>query len=539
MMKHAQLLDCTLRDGAYLVDKKFGDEVIHGVTAGLVKAGTDIIEIGFLQDEGFGEGKPVFLNAAEAEKYIPGERGNALFTVLADFSRYSIDNLDEYTGKSFDAVRACFFKHERFDVIDFCKEIRRKGYKVFVQPVDAMGYTDTELVEFIELVNEFEPYCFSIVDTFGSMYEEDLQRLYSIIDHNLCYTSKIGFHSHNNMQMSSALTQAFLRITFGHREVVVDSTISGMGRGAGNTPTELLAQYMVDKLGYHYDIDIFLDLIDDYINPIRSQASWGYNTHMFLAGMYSAHVNNISYLKKKNSIHSKDIRFILDRVGPKARKRYHYDLLEDTYLNYMDSDIDDSEDVESLRRELAGSNVVIIAPGRTATTEADKIAEYIKENHAKVISINYIPESNKPDYLYMNNVKRYTKYLHKADHGDVKKIFTSNLKARKDENTFIISFSRLFKCGWEYADNSAILLLRLLDAIGVRRVGIAGMDGYAMNTFKPMHYANISMELPVEGTSAVIINREISEMLKDFAATNKSGMVIDFVTTSRFSEEFS
>ena len=58
---------------------------------------------------------------------------------------------------------------------------------------------------------------------------------------------RIGFHSHNNMQLSNALSQEFVRITQGKREVVVDATLSGMGRGAGNTPTELIVQYMVDK----------------------------------------------------------------------------------------------------------------------------------------------------------------------------------------------------------------------------------------------------------------------------------------------------
>ena len=118
-MSYAQILDCTLRDGGYLVDKKFGEENIQGIINGLVNTGIDIVEIGFLQNEGFGDGKTVFLNSKEAEKYIPQEKGNSIFAAFADYSRYDIDNLDEYTGKSFSAVRACFFKHERKEVIRF------------------------------------------------------------------------------------------------------------------------------------------------------------------------------------------------------------------------------------------------------------------------------------------------------------------------------------------------------------------------------------------------------------------------------------
>lgn len=123
---HAKLLDCTLRDGAYLIDKTFGDPVIHGIINGLVAAKTDLIEIGFLQDEGIGEGKTVFRNSQDAEKFIPKECGGSLFTVLADYSRYTISNLDDYTGRSFAAVRECFFKHERNDAIDVCREIKEK-----------------------------------------------------------------------------------------------------------------------------------------------------------------------------------------------------------------------------------------------------------------------------------------------------------------------------------------------------------------------------------------------------------------------------
>lgn len=315
MKKNARILDCTLRDGAYLLDKYFGDNTIRGVISGLVDAGLDYIEIGFLQDDGFGEGKTVFLDSRQAQKYIPEKTENSQFTVLADFSRYSIENLDPFTGKSFQAVRACFFKHERMKAIPFFKRIKELGYKLFIQPVDILGYSDSELIEFLDIVNKIEPYCFSVVDTFGSMYMEDLQRIFSLIHHNLSMDSRIGFHSHNNMQMSNALSQMFLSISSGKREVIVDTTLSGMGRGAGNTPTELIAEYMNRAFYCEYNLDCILDLIDTYMDNIKTKCSWGYSTPYFIAGCYSAHVNNIAYLTQKPTIKYKDIRFILNKIG--------------------------------------------------------------------------------------------------------------------------------------------------------------------------------------------------------------------------------
>lgn len=448
-MNHAMLLDCTLRDGAYLIDKKFGRNAINGIIAGLMDSGVDLIEIGFLQNEGFGEGKTVYKNSKDAEEYVPNDKKDTLFTVLADYSRYSIDNLDDYTGKSFDAVRACFFKKERYDVIDFCKSIKAKGYKLFVQPVDILGYSDSELIEFINMINTLEPYCLSIVDTFGSMYIDDLQRVFSLIDHNLIGSCKIGFHSHNNMQMSSALSQEFVRMSFGKRKVVVDATLSGMGRGAGNTPLELIAQYMVTKYNYNYDMDAILDVIDGYMDNIRSKCAWGYDTNYFIAGTYSAHVNNIAYLKNKSSIRYKDIRYILNKIGAQPRKRYNYDLLDSTYMNYINSDIDDSEVVARLKSELGNRNILVIAPGKTATAEVDRIIEYKNKNNAIVITVNFMYDAVASDYMYFSNVKRYQYWKSDRKFDSVKKIITSNITNKPEPNELVVSFVDLVKCGWE------------------------------------------------------------------------------------------
>lgn len=535
-MNHAKLLDCTLRDGAYLVDKKFGDNAIHGIIRGLMNAKIDLIEIGFLQDDGFGEGKTVFRNAADAQRFVPKDKGNAEFTVLADYSRYSIDNLDNYTGDSIDAVRACFFKHERYDVIPFCKTIKEKGYKLFVQPVDILGYTDVELLDLIDKINEIEPYCFSIVDTFGSMYMDDLHRVYSLINHNLISTCKIGFHSHNNMQMSNALSQEFLNMNYGKREVVLDTTISGMGRGAGNTPTELVAQYMVSKLNYGYDIDALLDIIDDYMDNIRSRCAWGYSTHYFLAGSYSAHVNNIAYLKQKNSIRSKDIRYILNKIGAKACKRYDYDLLENTYYEYLQSDIDDSVAMQQLKEQLTGKNVLLLAPGSSIRTEADKIVAYKKDRETIVISVNFIPDIIDTDYIYMSNIKRYNYWKNSPLLKGVRKICTSNVADDISRDEIIVSFTRLVKCGWEHMDNSMILILRLLDELDVNSIAIAGMDGYEYQSETHKNYASQELERYNEYDNPLLLNQEIKEMLIDYMDTRRSSCPVRFITKSRFEE---
>lgn len=534
-MNHVSILDCTLRDGAYLIDKRFGNDTIKGIIEGLLKTQIDYIEMGFFQDDGFGDGKTVFKNSEDAKRFIPEYKRGCEFTVLADYSRYTLENLDEHDEAGVDAIRECFFKHERYEALNASRIIKEKGYKLFIQPVDILGYTDKELLDFLEIVNEIEPFCLSIVDTFGSMYQEDLRRVFELIDHNLGANVRVGFHSHNNMQLSNALSQEFARMTMGKRCAIIDGTISGMGRGAGNTPTELIVQYMVDKYNAPYDMDALLDTIDAYMDNIRYRCFWGYSTEYFVAGAYGAHVNNISYLSKKNSIQSKDIRYILNKIGKEARKRYDYDLLEKTYLEMVNSKLDDVENKRVLKKSLENRTILVVAPGNTVETYFDDINHFILTKDPIVITINFLHKDIKSDFLYMSNRRRYQALKDTEGFSEVKKIFTSNFSEDEcDDNTIMVSFKDLIKCGWESIDNSMLMLLRLLSDIEAENVVLAGFDGYETDSQK-RNYLSDSMEIVSVGRKATEINKEIAEMLEDFNNTKRSpNMSIKFLTPSRF-----
>lgn len=533
-MKRANLLDCTLRDGGYLVDAQFGDTVITGIIKGLTESGIEVIECGFLKDEPHEEGSTIFNNAAQIRDYLPKDRRQASYVCLADYSRYTISNLDAYDGTSIDGVRACFFKHERYEVIEFCQEIVKKGYKLYVQPVDVLGYTDAELIELIELINPLEPYAFSIVDTFGSMYKEDLQRVFYLIHHNLTSSSSIGFHSHNNLQMSYALSQEFIEMTQGLRNVTVDATMCGMGRGAGNTNTELMMQYLNRKYNNGYEIDIVLDLIDNYIDGIRSTCDWGYSIPYFLAGSYSAHVNNITYLSSKAGISSRDINFLLNRLDSAQRKRYDYDLLEKEYVNYTGSIRDDSEEMEILKEALCEKDILMLLPGSSIRTYKKEIDTYCEEKKPIVISVNLLSSDYPIHYAYFSNKKRYKYWKSASRFLQYKKIVTSNVVKKPDENELIVDFTKLVKCGWDQLDNSAILLLRLLDSLEVASIAIAGFDGYSHDGGN--NYVQKNLEKTRNTLNAEEANRDIMSMLEDYKNTRISNCPLSFITPSRFED---
>jgi 4-hydroxy 2-oxovalerate aldolase len=196
------------------------------------------------------------------------------------------------------------------------------------------------------------------------MYVDDLMRLYSIINHNLDNDIVLGFHSHNNLQLSFALAQKFTEISFGQRNVIIDTTVCWMSRGEGNRNTELVVDYINRKLGYDYDINELLDLIDVYMCKIIAEHKWGYSIHNFIAGMYSPHVHNVNYLLDRHNISSKDMRLIIESIEENTRKRYNFDNLEHLYTDYFSKTADDEKFILKLKELLENKQVLLVAPGK-------------------------------------------------------------------------------------------------------------------------------------------------------------------------------
>lgn len=526
-MKKVQVLDCTLRDGGYLLDAKFGDRTIKGLIKKLSEARIDVIECGYLKDIPHTEDTCVFSDIEEVIPYLPKERGDSSYVLFADYSRYKADNLKPYDGRSVDGLRECFMKHERKDAMRIVKKMKEAGYKVYVQPVDLMYYNDYELLELISWVNEIEPYAFSIVDTFGSMYVDDIVRVFPLVHHNLKPEIKMGFHSHNNLQLSAAIAQEFIRLAMQtSRQIVVDGTICGMGRGAGNTCTELLAEFLNKKYHGDYDMDILLDMIDIYMPEIQRKCSWGYSIPFLIAGMYNAHVHNISYLLEKHNLDTKNIRQIIDKVDPITRKKYDYDNLEKIYIEHVNHSIDDEAVLDSLRERLSSKDVILIAPGKNAILQKDRILPYINSDNTVSISINHIPSFVTPDIAYFSNYRRLENAMENNNFSILNKIVTSNI-SYTDATTATINYNDYIKQGWFHFDNATIMALRLLVRLGVKNIKIAGFDGYIFNK---NNYISSEFELDRNHDTINLINSDAQEMLNDII--EHSDIQIEFITDS-------
>ena len=256
-MDRINILDCTLRDGGYVNDFNFGHVVLKDIVQKLSSASIDIIECGFLKSGAFDVNRSLFGSVEAVKKMIGNKNPNLLYVGMVQYGGISNEEIAICDGTSIDGIRLTFHEHEIAPAFVLGRQLIDKGYKVFMQPVGTMTYTDEALLKLITRINELKPFAFYLVDTLGTMYKNDLLRMFYLVDHNLNRNISVGFHSHNNLQLSFANAQELMQLNT-PRRLIVDASIYGMGRGAGNLNTELVTQYINSNLGLKYDILKFL-----------------------------------------------------------------------------------------------------------------------------------------------------------------------------------------------------------------------------------------------------------------------------------------
>lgn len=533
-----QLLDCTLRDGCYIVASKFGAAAIRGIIEKLSEARVEIIECGWLKNNAHEQGSAFYHVPSDLENYLTQKDPNKTYVVMIDWDRYDLSYLPECDGKSIDAIRVVFPHGRHVEGIEVGMKIKAKGYKVFFQAANTLAYSDEELIMLARAMNKAAPQCLSIVDTFGAMYEEDLERIVGILDEQLDPSIRLGFHSHNNQQLSFALTQHFVRLLAnGKRGIVVDSSLCGMGRGAGNTTTELAVSYLNRKHGCHYDLDAIMDAIDTYMVYFSEKYKWGYNTSNFIAGLYCCHVNNIAYLLDNHRTGAKDMRNVIESLSPSDRLKYDYDILESKYIENQSRYVDDSAACSQLRTALEGKQVVLIAPGRMSLEQKDSIERYISSRDCAVIAVNALLPGYRYDYAFFVNPNRY-EYASKAlpeVFGQVNKIILSNIKDVPGEGEYLISYEHAIKRGWKYFDNAVICCLRLLEYLGIKGAAVAGFDGFS-DSYNESYADPMLPSLNTAG-SWTELNDEIRAMFEAFRNDARFCRDIKFLTPSYFCPE--
>lgn len=522
-MKNIKLLDCTLRDGGYINNWEFGKKTIEKIIKELCWAKVDYIEIGFLRDVKYNENITLFNNLAEVKNVLPHKIGESQIVLQVLHNLYDINKLEKNDG-SIGMIRVTFHDYDIDEGLEFCRGIMNKGYRCFCNPINIMGYSDSEIIELVEKVNRMKPHGFAIVDTFGSMHVNDLLRIYLLIENHLDSSICIGIHLHENLSLAYALAQKFIEIRNTKRNCIIDASLLGMGRVPGNLCLELIANYLNEKFEQSYNLNEILEIIDNYIIGIKRKHSWGYAPEYALSAKYNLHRNYSEYLMDKGKLRIKDINFILSMIENNKKTTFDSKYIEQLYDDYQDVNIDDRKYKNDLKKELQQDEILVLAPGSSLDSEYEQIEAFIKERNVKIISLNFIPTRFQTQYAFFSNIKHFETY---KDNEQVTFLCSSNVTRENNEPVNAFNYYSLL-CHHEKNDNCAIMLLNLLIKAGIKNVYIAGMDGYKENE------NNYTKETGNRNSNkGAKENEKIKKQLNEVS----DNLSIKFITTTVFNEE--
>ncbi len=529
-----KLLDCTLRDGGYNNDWNFGHDKLINLFERSITAGIDYIEVGFLDDRRqFDINRSIMPDTSCVDK-IWGklDKKNTKVVAMIDYGTCDIKNIQPYKDTFVDGIRVIFKMDLMHEALDYCQKIQDLGYMVFAQGVSFTTYTDEKMDEIISILNKMKPFAFSIVDTYGLMDIKLLNHYYKYLDTHLDKNISIGFHAHNNFQLAFANCMELARKHGDNpRPLLLDGSIFGMGKGAGNAPLELLVMFMNKNFDTHYDINQLLEAIDVNVLDLYKQLHWGYSLKGFISASNDCHPEYVSFLLRKKTLSVKSINEILQKIESGPQKLlYSKELIEQLYLDYQKNNCSDDVDYLKLKTDLGGKRILLIGPGKSVLNDTAKINDFIASEKPVVISINFIPDMFDVDYLFLTNSKRYVQQSTAITNvsAKVKIIATSNVTKAAGKFDINLDYETLIDRDAVFIDNSFIMALKAMSMSHVKDVALVGFDGYSLD--KESDYFSSKMEYEFSKRMGQEINAYVDKVL----VSMKSELNIQFITPTLY-----
>lgn len=522
-----QVLDCTLRDGGYINDWHFGRRTIAAILDKLERAHIDIIECGFLTGMVQDPERSLFGSAADIQAVLPQRERKAMYVAMIAIGEKELHpaKLAPCDGKSIAGIRLTFHQDEIDQAVEWAKIIMGNGYEVFMQPVGTVFYTDIELLQLVERMNALHPYAFYIVDTLGSMYRNQVSHRFYLINENMRPDIRLGFHGHNNLQLAFSNAQVLGKIQT-KRTLILDSSVYGMGRGAGNLPTELITQYINQNIESRYDVTMVMDIYDEYISAIRKEYEWGYAVPYHIAASKVCHPNYASYLINKQTLTMKDIDKIIQSIPEDYKVLYDRGLIERLYTQFQSRKIDDSTAVTRIADMIRGRKVLLLAPGKSLVTTYDSLMEFIQAENPFVITVNFLDAQFHMDACFLSNHKRVDAIRQESAVHPLPVILTSNISGADGENRLYVDYDSCTNDDEMVADNAGLMLLKLLKRCGVSQVYLAGFDGFHHQHNENYYSEDLHSQVNLEDVEEK--RSRIRKQLKDFSLA----MSITFLTPS-------
>jgi len=320
-LSNVKLLDCTLRETPVMC---FGSENIKITKRNLELAGVDIIEVALLTNlfDKYEIGSTHVISIDQANDLLVTKKENVIYSICMNQGDFDTSFLPRRSDQGIDAIRYVLMEGRIEEAIADLKRIGNLGYKVMLQHRNIITYSEEEIKRVIEIANELGVFSYSIVDTFGSMYAEDVSRIAKLVNDNLNMNIWMGFHGHNNHMLATSNAEVFVSAFCNtERTIFVDGTVLGAGIGAGNANIELLMLYCNKWVLSHYNVDYIYNIIEKVVPDIKTRCVWGYSILNLIAGEHNVVHLHSNYLKDNNasfSLHQ------IDEMIQNMPKEYKY-----------------------------------------------------------------------------------------------------------------------------------------------------------------------------------------------------------------------
>lgn len=320
--KGIQLLDCTLRDGGIAINFDFGADKMQEIKSCLEESGVEYIECGYINEKkGSPSGRTCFDNEQSIKNTLlsSGKKAGVNYLAMIDYGTFDLYNLHQADGLGIDGIRYAFHKENVHEALKEAAIIIDKGYDLYLQPMVTIRYSDEEFRELITYCNTYlsEAKAFYIVDSFGQMDNMTLLHKLEIADLYVSDKMKIGFHAHNNRQMAFSNAISWMRYPAKH-DLMIDSSIMGMGKGAGNLCTELIIPLLIAE-GKQYSTVGIYEEINSYISGLLKDYPWGYSLDYYLSSLYGCTPSYIKIFTADERVKTDDLVNLLKNMPDEKR----------------------------------------------------------------------------------------------------------------------------------------------------------------------------------------------------------------------------
>jgi 4-hydroxy 2-oxovalerate aldolase len=386
--KRIKLLDCTLRDGGYYLDWDFDDDLVRKYLAAVNMAQIDIVELGFrfLPQRRFlgafaystddylkslplpaGVEIAVMVNASDLFDYPEGAESavHCLFNACDD--------------SPLDIVRIA----ARAIDIERCQSLagtlKEKNYRVFLNlmQVDALTLSELEAV-----VSEVAGWgcieCLYFADSFGSMDPEFVVKTFQSI--STIWDGDIGFHAHDNkgLALANSLSAVDAGIEY------VDSTVLGMGRGAGNVRTEQLLLELVERGQSHYFPDAIFPLVLHEFQELKSHFNWGTNIYYHLSAVHGIHPTYVQEILGDDRYGTEQVLTAIRFLKGDRQSSFSFEKM----LRAISGIAGDEDGIWSANGWADGRDVVIIGAGPSTKKYTRALSKLVSRLNALVLCLN-------------------------------------------------------------------------------------------------------------------------------------------------------